>query len=386
MNHKRNFLVVITALILVCAVPISASARGNYSYGDADMQEYHFTNSTADITLNATNSPGFHLVSSNYEIIARYHTTNTSWFSFVMWVPLLGYYFVTFQTQQYPTDYTNPYSGNTYFFTLTKRSNSNSSEATTGLFQFVEDNWSTGITGIHTILGKIVSIIKINTADETTLSHLTYSTTRYSELDDSDKTEFLGYVNDKLSSQYPNQNYQAQIIPGIGDAASEELTYPNGDDAPTNEAGNPAPTNEWGETVPTLPNGKPTPTYPNGKPVQHWYDSSGNMHTVPYDEVNGEAYPTVHNPDGTVDIVTTTVINNGEVESDARENFSKLRMWVTSLDLFETLASSVYDDVSDKVDNTRGLIDDVFGCFPVWLPAVIMLGMVVILAIKIIGR
>ena len=387
MNHKRNFLVVITALILVCAIPISASARGNFSYSDSDMLTYTYDGAS----MSAVESPGYHIVCSDYEIISKMHTTSGAYYSFVLWIPFQGYFFVVVQNNTYPTDcVVTSFGTRNAFYWIIKSDTSlggnlgtyyNGYSAFDGLYGL---NDGTTYSGLHVIFGHYVSIVKIPKVNNE--SNLVYTASRYKLPDENLGKAITDEMDRIYNDVYNVPNAGAQIIPGIGDAASEELTLPDGSPVPTNEHGNPAPTNEWGETVPTLENGKPVPTYPNGKPVQHYYDSSGNMHTVPYDEVNGEAYPTVHNPDGTVDIVTTTVINNGEVESDARENFSKLRMWVTSLDLFETLASSVYDDVSDKVDDTRGLIDNVFSWFPVWLPAVIMLGMVVILAIKIIGR
>lgn len=363
MSYKKSFIVICTAFILVCAIPVSASARGSFDYGDSDMLTYTYNG--AD--MSAVESPGYHIVTSNYEIISKMHTTSGAYYSFVLWVPFQGYFFVVVQNNTYPTDcQVTEYGPHNAFYMIIKSNVNlggkfgtyyNGYSSFDGLYGL---NDGSSISGLHVIFGHYVSILKIPSISNET--DLVYTTSRYNLPDQNLSKAITDEVDRIYNDVYNVPNAGAKVIPGIGDAASEELTLPDGSPAPTNEHGNPAPTNQFGQPVETLNNGMPYPTYPNGEKASTYVDPSGNIQTVPY-----------------------TIVDNGAVQNDVNNQFDKLNSMISDLDSASSLMESNQDELSAHVDNTRDLVDGIMSWFPAPLIAVLVCGVIMIIAVKITG-
>lgn len=83
---------------------------------------------------------------------------------------------------------------------------------------------------------------------------------------------------------------------------------------------------------------------------------------------------------------TTTIIDESSESEKYSEEFSKIDEMISNLDDFSNLASSNLVEVSSALGDMRSGIDLVLGMFPKLVIALMILGLVMIIVVKIIGR
>lgn len=365
MGYKKSFLVVITAFVLVCAIPISGNA---ISISDSDMQTYRPYDKTTGQLIGEFPAVGvwYQFYGSGYQSCGIYDSGNPT-YAFIIWVPLRGYFLISIQSMEMKYQLKGHVSANGYNFdlygTLYIQKN------TEGLYQNTYYNWRG--TGAHALEYDSHNHFQTAFLNKYIVFHKIYTPSNNGSPSRSASENYV-----VPSYQEPTQNVKDKIISEItsifggtssaveflGGESSEGETFPDGTPVPTNDEGNPAPTDQFGQPVETLNNGMPYPTYPNGEKASTYVDSSGNVQTVPY-----------------------TIVDNGSVQNDVNNEFGKINSMISDLDNASSLMESNQDELSAHVDNTRDIVDDILSWFPAPLIAVLVCGVIMIIAVKITG-
>lgn len=369
MSYKRSFVVICTAFILVCAIPVSSSALGTLSAYDSRILKYTYNN----YNIDASTSPWFHIAGSYgdsstgtvaYERVGHLHCRGGSVDkAFVIFIPLVGYYFVVVQSNDLHSDFDIDY---TTHATLTNSIYSrNGNETVQQTYQSWQGAGYLSIQNINlfqtVLFGHYVIFYAIGSVGSNNLNISRYSSDKYSSPTSSEQDAITSFIGDNSGTGdvFPGGSAAVEFLDG---QKGESQTYPDGTPVPTNDNGNPAPTDQFGQPVETLNNGMPYPTYPNGERASTYVDPSGNIQTVPY-----------------------TIVDNGAVQSDVNNQFDKLNSMISDLDSASSLMESNQDELSAHVDNTRDLVDGIMSWFPAPLIAVLVCGVIMIIAVKITG-
>ena len=395
MSYKKPFLIVFTALVLACSIPVSASAVGSFSLQDENLA--YFINNNGDIMKPTKDSPNFHFIKGDYEQCGYINCCSGSWFSFVLWIPLYGYYLVVFQNSYVPKNITwrDVNTGDLSYgcYQIIHRNNNGSQSWGSNYWTYyTEGGWANNsLVGLHSILGQLVFFYQLNYDTSSTINPRVYSSSSNYRLPDNVE-QFEGEVDDLL----------------------DILNITHGDPVVLNGDSVPMPsTDPYGNNKPTLPNGNEEPTYPNDEPViTYTQPGETKIYTVPWNDDIDEPYSTiiyqsfiyilkpdevaVTNPDtGEVLpdpndsskpwIEQVTIYNNENGSSEVNEEFSKLYDMISDMDDLSSIMESNQDVMSGHVDNVRNLVDTVTGWFPAPIIACMVCGAIMIIAVKITG-
>lgn len=371
MRYIKPFLVTFTALVLICSIPISSSALGNWEF----TSEFdYFTYGGAHRSTKG--SPRVHMVyktesgGNDRELLGCYHTGGSKK-CFIAFFPFMGYYLISIQTNSLPIDVQDPNDTSHHGIFSIEKGKSQSSSSPDG-YPIMQSYYSWYGDGYPTrnhlglfqdvFFGYYWIFVRLNGANQNTYpGGAQYTSTGLETPSDEELDALKNYMNNNSGDNkpFPGGSATFEVLNG---QKSETPTYPDGSPVPTNQAGNPVPTNEFGQTMPTLPNGKPVPTYPNGNPAEYYTDPDGTYHTVPY-----------------------TIYDNANNESDVNDHFSRFNDMISDLDDLSSIMESNASDLSVHVDGTRGLVDDVLSWFPAPIIAIMVCGVIMIIAVKITG-
>lgn len=372
MRYIKPFLVTFTACVLICSIPISSCALGTLSPYDERIARFTYNNRDVD----ASTSPWFHVVgrytlgnsttdNADYEAVGHIHCRGGHVYkAFLMFIPFVGYYLVVVQDSEMHIDY-NINNGTMHAFLRNSIYKKTDISVTQDYVSWYGDGYLSqqNLGLFQTVLfGYYCVFYRIQISNTSTASSRTqYSTSNYGLPTDEEEDAILGFIgnNSGTDKPFPGGSATAEILNG---QKSETPTYPDGSPVPTNQAGNPVPTNEFGQPVLTLPNGMPHPLYPDGTPAEIYTTPDGEYHTVPY-----------------------SIYDNAINESDVNEHFSKFNDMISDLDNLSSLMESNASDLSGHVDGTRGLVDDVLSWFPAPVIAIMVCGVIMIIAVKITG-
>lgn len=361
MRFKKSVISVITALILVFSIPFSTV----FAF-DAWSEEiaYYKYNLAEEDWISSSSSPWYDLKFSGSQIVGRVHCrTGHVDKAFVIFIPFMGYYFVVAQEGDMKIDFTfdnnsGALSGRHAFY----HAYIFGSSVQQTFYSFSGAGYlsSSNISCFQDVfLGRYWIFMQVS-GDSRPDPALRSSISNFSMPTNDEQDEITGLIrsNSGQDKPFPSGSGDVQFI----GSDSPSSTYPDGSPVPTNEHGNPLPTNQFGQPVPTLPNGMPAPTYPNGDVAQTYTNPDGSYETVPY-----------------------SIYNNGPMQDDVGDHFSKLNGMISDLDELSSYMESNASDLSLHVDNTRNLIDGVVNWFPPAVIAVLVCGAIMIIAVKISG-
>lgn len=373
MGYKKTFLVVLTSLVLVCAIPFTTvSATWVLSPYDSRIMTYTYR----DLNYDASTSPWFHVTGKHtsgdstsetvdFEKTGRIHCRGGHVYkAFMIFIPFEGYYLVVVQDGPMHIDLNINGGTEHAFLTATLTYKNGNTSLSQDYRSWYGDGYLThnNVWLFQTVLfGYYLVFYNVQISNSSSpSSHTRYSVDNYAQPTSSEKDAITGFINDHSSDfVVPGGSATAEFLDG---QKGESETFPDGTPVPTNDNGNPAPTDQFGQPAETLNNGMPYPTYPNGEKASTYVDPSGNIQTVPY-----------------------TIVDNGAVQSDVNNQFDKLNSMISDLDSASSLMESNQDELSAHVDNTRDLVDGIMSWFPAPLIAVLVCGVIMIIAVKITG-
>lgn len=388
MRKKKSFLIVFTAIVLMLSLPFSSSAL---SITDSDMSIYRPVDKVSGRELGEFPAVGvwYKFTCSEYSSVGIYDSGRPD-YAFIIWIPTKGYYLISIQSMEMQKQLqgtVNPPSGDSYtlYGTLFISKNSEGGytnsyynwrgDGTYALQYDQSSHFQTSFFGSYIVFHKIFT--KSNNGTPQRGTNENFEVPKYGVPDDTIKDKVQQIINSYLGGQ------TAIYINGSSSITS---TYPNGEVVPTGANGQPVVTNEYGEPVSTNKYGYPDETYPNGNPVVSFTQpNSSQIYTVPYDEIASKPYETTILDNGEVSVIYPQIVDNGEVDSDVSNEFSKLNSMIADLDDLSSMMESNQADMSSHVDGTRNLIDSVLGWFPTPVIACMICGAIMIIAVKLTG-
>lgn len=418
MRHIKPFLVTFTALVLICSIPISSSALGDLSPFDADMAYYSYDIEDEDEYLSTASSVWYNVTINGIQQVGRAHfNAGHVEKCFFVWIPFMGLYLVTVQTNPMRYDWSTDNGNTKHFYYCWKNStNPDRVHQTQSVWYgdgFLSNNnkycFQDVFFGYYFVFFRIyIGNNQPNIPERSSLSAWNYKPPSGDEAD-----RLRQYLNGQSGQDKPfpdNSDSDGIVFPGAVENPNPP-TYPNGQTQPTDPQGNPLPTDQYGSTLPTLPNGMPTPTYPNGQPAITYYDPQGNLQTVPWDPDFGQPWQTIiwssqvftippwmtlvtdENGDPQPDplnpsqpwVEEVTIYNNENGKSDINGEFSKIYGMISDIDNLSSLAESNQAILSSHVDDTRNLISDITSWLPTPIIACMVCGAIMIIAVKITG-
>ena len=416
MSYKKPFFVTLTAIILMCSIPISASALSPF---DSELDYYTYNNAN----VSTANSPWFDVYINNQHIVGKVHTRGGSVYGcFILFIPFMGYYLVVRQSGSLRVDGTSG-SAN-YIYYAWGNDNGYYPNATRG-YQGDGFLTSSNVNLFQDVFfGEYWVFFRIITSSDGSPSSTVRSS--LSSIDTPTPSQ-----EDNLKQYLNNQSGQGKPLPsGAGnstiiDGSKTIPTNPNGTPIPTDSNGNPVPTdangnpvptdssgnpvptdangrpvatNSAGNPVPTYPDGRPRETFPNGTPVPT--DSAGYplpTFTTPDGTtwVSPEGYEPVTDPDTGVPVTDpathapvfeeVTIYNDENGKSDINGEFSKIYGMISDLDNLSSLAESNQAILSSHVADTNNLITNITSWLPTPVLACLVCGAIMIIAVKITG-
>ncbi len=398
MSYKKPFFVTLTAIILMCSIPLSASALSPF---DSELDYYTYNNAN----VSTANSPWFDVYINNQHIVGKVHTRGGSVYGcFILFIPFMGYYLVVRQSGSLRVDGSSG-SAN-YIYYAWGNDNGYYPNATRG-YQGDGFLTSSNVNLFQDVFfGEYWVFFRIISSSNGSPSSTVRSSVSAIDLPTPEQ-------EDTLKQFLNNQSGQGKPLPtGAGDSSviggtQTVPTNPNGQPVPTDSNGQPVPTdsngnpvttNSVGNPVPTYPDGRPRETFPNGSPVPT--DSAGNAlptFTTPDGStyVDPEGYTHVINPENGQPVTTPdthlpvyeeyTIYNDENGKSDINGEFSKIYGMISDIDNLSSLAESNQAILSSHVDDTRNLITDITSWLPTPVISCLVCGAIMIIAVKITG-
>lgn len=416
MRKIKSFLIVFTALILVCALPIQSFALDcfdiqYFSYGITDSSQY----------VPANTAVWYNCTIYNQKITGKIHCRGGHVYKcFILFIPFLGYYVVTIQDGDLPIDFVQNNRNCIY------RAYVNGSRIEQSYYSYSGDGFltSSNTSCFQTVLfGRYWTFCMIAGDASGSPDHSMRSSIPYEgNLTDSENQQLQNYINNNKGNDkpIPSSSTDAVVMGGSTvptNANGEPVptdsfgnpvpTDKNGNPVPTNEAGlpvatdkngNPVTTNSVGNAVPTLPGGRAAETFPNGEPVPTGSDGKPLVYVIMPDGtiyIIPEGYELVTDPDTSQPITDpdthepiyreVTILNEFYQQSKVNYQFDKINNLVSDIDDVSSLMASNQAILSAHIDSTRGLVDDVLSWFPAPVIACIVCGAIMIIAVKITG-